>query len=487
MKGFQGLESLKKRSVDDDSPLAGVPPMKIRAIDLSSTNDTATDEASLAAQSVEVVPNDDLPPAEDRRDLSLVVEEELKSDSDDDELEELEEVVIEMRKVPRPEPENGVVIIERDVIPVVPQKAKQKSKGTYGDTGVPVGTAFAFRKDARQVHSPMIAGISGDACFGCFSIALSGGYAHDLDQGDKIVYTGHGGQGSGGEMISDQKLTSGNISFIRSMERGQPIRVLRGYKVPSPYQPVSGYRYDGLYNVIDWWPIRDANGFKLYQFMLQRVPGQVPLTAPRESWTAHKIHSTWKSMPKARNEDDDVEEVVVTRKRYAKRPRRNRELKAELLVSDEERFMVRSDEEALALEEFEMCASRHCGKLPARNCSICGGNTRFYDEKDGAGLAHFVYTEDGNKKSRLDPDLAPECSYSSNRSYFQHVSNNDMPLIHLQFCPCCSLSFRLPQQAEAMEKHLMDEHMYAVEATSEQINTCAENQKRIRSVIESSE
>ena len=83
-------------------------------------------------------------------------------------------------------------------------------------------------------------------------------------------------------MEKDQHLTSGNISLIRSMERGSPVRVLRGYKVQSPYQPESGYRYDGLYDVVDWWPIRDKDGFKLYQYMLRRRTDQAPLAAPRD-------------------------------------------------------------------------------------------------------------------------------------------------------------------------------------------------------------
>ena len=35
----------------------------------------------------------------------------------------------------------------------------------------------------------------------------------------------------------------------RSSETRKPVRVIRGYKLHSPYAPAEGYRYDGLYTV----------------------------------------------------------------------------------------------------------------------------------------------------------------------------------------------------------------------------------------------
>lgn len=34
-----------------------------------------------------------------------------------------------------------------------------------------------------------------------------------------------------------------------SAETKNPVRVIRGYKLKSPYAPAEGYRYDGLYVV----------------------------------------------------------------------------------------------------------------------------------------------------------------------------------------------------------------------------------------------
>ena len=45
----------------------------------------------------------------------------------------------------------------------------------------------------------------------------------------------------------DQELTRGNLALSRSVETGNPVRVIRGYKLRSPFAPDEGYRYDGLF------------------------------------------------------------------------------------------------------------------------------------------------------------------------------------------------------------------------------------------------
>jgi putative restriction endonuclease len=53
---------------------------------------------------------------------------------------------------------------------------------------------FASRDELNKtgVHLPTRAGISGAAEEGADSIVLSGGYEDDRDDGDVIIYTGHG-------------------------------------------------------------------------------------------------------------------------------------------------------------------------------------------------------------------------------------------------------------------------------------------------------
>ncbi len=43
----------------------------------------------------------------------------------------------------------------------------------------------------------------------------------------------------------DQTLTRGNLALTRNIEFNRPVRVIRGYKLDSPYAPEDGYRYDG--------------------------------------------------------------------------------------------------------------------------------------------------------------------------------------------------------------------------------------------------
>lgn len=62
--------------------------------------------------------------------------------------------------------------------------------------GIPEGTIFESRLELSRagVHRPTQAGISGTGKEGADSIVLSGGYEDDQDEGNLIVYTGHGGR-----------------------------------------------------------------------------------------------------------------------------------------------------------------------------------------------------------------------------------------------------------------------------------------------------
>src|SRR5215203_84011 len=62
--------------------------------------------------------------------------------------------------------------------------------------GYPEGSLFENRAELSEsrVHVPIQAGIAGSQTEGAESIVLSGGYEDDVDNGDTIVYTGHGGR-----------------------------------------------------------------------------------------------------------------------------------------------------------------------------------------------------------------------------------------------------------------------------------------------------
>lgn len=156
----------------------------------------------------------------------------------------------------------------------------------FGDIdGFAVGAVFPSRQALHDagLHAPLMAGISGDGDFGAESIVLSGGYEDDEDHGDTIIYTGHGGQKSG-KQVADQELSRGNAGLAKSCLLGLPVRVIRGAQHRSPHSPQTGYRYDGLYLVRDYWNERGHSGFLVWRFRLEKQrfvdDGELPLPVP---------------------------------------------------------------------------------------------------------------------------------------------------------------------------------------------------------------
>ncbi|KAH7931004.1 hypothetical protein BV22DRAFT_1115811 [Leucogyrophana mollusca] len=170
---------------------------------------------------------------------------------------------------------------------------REYSPKTYGHIpGVEVGSWWETREECSNasVHAPWVAGIApGDN--GAFSIALSGGYDDDVDDGYAFTYTGSGGRDLKGtkaapknlrtaEQSSDQSFDNNfNRSLKRSEETGKPVRVIRGFKLKSKYGPSAGYRYDGLYTVKKSWMDKglNAGGFLVCKFAFVRLPDQPDL------------------------------------------------------------------------------------------------------------------------------------------------------------------------------------------------------------------
>ncbi|MFM7270831.1 MAG: YDG/SRA domain-containing protein [Actinomycetes bacterium] len=149
-------------------------------------------------------------------------------------------------------------------------------------SGVAVGDEFGSYEEMRAagVHRQSQAGISGSGKFGADSVVVSGGYDDDEDSGDTIIYTGHGGQDASGNHIADQQLTLGNLALARNRDEGLPVRVIRGSKGDPAYSPTTGYRYDGLYRVADYWREKGAHGFYVYRFRLEKDEESIdPITA----------------------------------------------------------------------------------------------------------------------------------------------------------------------------------------------------------------
>ncbi|KAJ7925819.1 PUA-like domain-containing protein [Mycena leptocephala] len=146
----------------------------------------------------------------------------------------------------------------------------------------------SLRASGSTRSRPWVAGISGGSQ-GAFSVALSGGYPDDVDWGYAFTYTGSGGRNLKGTKAnplnlrtapqsSDQTFdNSFNKALKISSEKKKPVRVIRGYKLDSPYAPYEGYRYDGLYRVEKAWQEKGMDGFLVCKFAFKRLPGQPPL------------------------------------------------------------------------------------------------------------------------------------------------------------------------------------------------------------------
>jgi putative restriction endonuclease len=140
---------------------------------------------------------------------------------------------------------------------------------------VAVGAAFRNRRELqlKKVHPPGQAGISGGQKDGADSIVVAGAYRDDKDHGTYIIYTGAGGRDpSTGKQIEDQDISfRSNAALIKSQLEGYPVRVIRGAGTDAPYAPPSGYRYDGLFFVMDHWVKLGLDGYQVVQFRLEQI------------------------------------------------------------------------------------------------------------------------------------------------------------------------------------------------------------------------
>lgn len=146
--------------------------------------------------------------------------------------------------------------------------------------GFEVGSTFINRVELSEarVHRPRQAGISGAGAEGADSIVVSGGYVDDEDLGDRIIYTGHGGNDPNSKrQIADQVLERGNLALATSCNERLPVRVIRGSGGDPEFSPATGYRYDGLFEVQRYWPETGIDGFRVWRFELTQLgTEQVP-------------------------------------------------------------------------------------------------------------------------------------------------------------------------------------------------------------------
>jgi len=139
-------------------------------------------------------------------------------------------------------------------------------------SGYSEGHHFSGRREMmiNSFHRSWGRGIDGNAKEGTSAIVLSGGYEDDLDNGEEIIYTGAGGNDPNtGKQIKNQSWNeNGNAGLVKSMNEGLPVRVIRGYQHKSKFSPKNGYKYAGLYSVVDSWEEVGKSKFKICRFRL---------------------------------------------------------------------------------------------------------------------------------------------------------------------------------------------------------------------------
>ncbi|KAK3247004.1 hypothetical protein CYMTET_43486, partial [Cymbomonas tetramitiformis] len=145
----------------------------------------------------------------------------------------------------------------------------------WGDmAGLDVGAVFTNKHELQAVgmHGNWMGGISHNSPeTGATSVILSGGYRHDSDDGNIILYTGQGGI-INGVQVANQELKGGNLALYTNKNKGMPVRVIR--KRP---KPKGGFVYDGLYMVTDMMQEMTTSGLTVFQFRLVRLGGQKQL------------------------------------------------------------------------------------------------------------------------------------------------------------------------------------------------------------------
>ena len=149
--------------------------------------------------------------------------------------------------------------------------------------GVAIGDPFVDRiaLSVAGVHRPRRAGIWGTQAEGARSIILNCAFVDDEDHGVTVLYTGSGARHpKTGRQIGDQTLTRGNLALAVSARRRLPVRVSRGAGRRVWEAPAEGYRYDGLYTVEDYYAETGLDGYRIWRFVLEAVPGE-SRAAPR--------------------------------------------------------------------------------------------------------------------------------------------------------------------------------------------------------------
>eukprot|EP00210_Caulerpa_lentillifera_P000801 g775.t1 len=171
--------------------------------------------------------------------------------------------------------------------------------------GVRIGDKFQYKAQLKAIglHRVPMSGIDyvGKNTLGkdsptlAISICVAGGYEDDADNGTEMMFTGQGGNDFHGNrrQIADQKLVRGNLAMLNNAKYGVPVRVIK--------KNADQYIYDGLWDVLKMIKTRGKENKIVYQYAMERCPGQESSCAQCVSFgegTSHQHSSTKSVTPK---------------------------------------------------------------------------------------------------------------------------------------------------------------------------------------------
>ncbi|KAL0958378.1 hypothetical protein HGRIS_000520 [Hohenbuehelia grisea] len=95
----------------------------------------------------------------------------------------------------------------------------------------------------------------------------------------------------GTEQVGDQKFEGPNLALKLNQSYRMPVRVVRGHGLNSKYAPIEGYRYDGLYDVVEAKLEKGKEGFMMCRYKLVRFD-TAGYEIPIQSDTRRATHMT---------------------------------------------------------------------------------------------------------------------------------------------------------------------------------------------------
>ncbi len=158
---------------------------------------------------------------------------------------------------------------------------KKTSARIHGNNNTRVGYWAPFQLCLVRdgVHGSAQGGICGNAYNGAYSIIVTGAYAgFDSDLGEELHYSGPGSHDNKDKNKPHE--SDGTLALRTSKTSRAVVRVIRGAS-GGKYAPEVGFRYDGLYRVVEEKMHTNKHGGKYVRFKLVRASGQPALNTLR--------------------------------------------------------------------------------------------------------------------------------------------------------------------------------------------------------------